>query len=366
MNPKIIKGKIDAGQTIIYRRVSTKPQAKDEYAHQLSCIKSAYPTFSIARSTTGHIEEVMSGCAGAEVRMASGLGQLLKLLKRNPEAIGLVSAADRIARRADIFILIQKQGLGQRIFDASTGMSLDDIIQAGRHVIIENKTESLRASRQAGLDRLRASGVVLGSADIAKYSRHGARKKSQLTHHRDTEVLSVVSRLVCQNRGRCPPMSTISDELDNLGIRTGQGLHWTPERLSQHKKNNQHGWAQALDSYARPRRRLRLIITATQIENCNRRSRRIAMRRLFRKMPLQDIRTSKMFRASHSLRWRPFRTNSFRYRQGCRGPPRRACREIRTCNLGIKVANSRSACGGDEQEQFRRAYCSGSPIRQTS
>jgi hypothetical protein len=326
----VIKGKIDAGQTILYRRVSTKPQAKDEYAHQLSCIKSVYPTFSIARSTTGHIEEVMSGCAGAEVRMASGLGQLLKLLKRNPEAIGLVSNADRIARRADIFILIQKQGLGQRIYDASTGMSLDDIIQAGRHVIIEKKTESLRASRQAGLDRLRASGVVLGWADIAKQSRHGARKKSQLTRHRDTEVLSVVSQLVCQNRGQCPPMSTISDELDHLGIRTGQGLPWTPERLSQHKKNNPHRWAHALDSYARPRRRLRRIITANQIETFNRRNRKTAMRRLLKKIPVQDIRTSKMFCASRSLRWRPRQTNSFRYRAGSRRPPRRACRHTRS------------------------------------
>lgn len=366
MNSKVIKGRMDAAQTILYRRVSTKPQAKDEYAHQLSCIKSGYPGFNIAKSTNGHIEEVMSGCAGAEVRMASGLGQLLKLLKRNPEAIGLVSNADRIARRADIFILIQKQGLGQRIYDASTGMSLDDIIQAGRHNIIEKKTESLRASRQAGMDRLRASGVVLGSADIAKYSRQGARKKSQLTHHRDTEVLSVVSRLVYQNRGQCPPLSTISDELDHLGIRTGQGLPWTRERLSQHKKTRPHKWAHACDSYARPRRHLRQIITATQIETSNRRSRKTAMRRLLKEIPVQDIRTSKMFRGSRSLRWRPRQTNNFRYRAGSRGPPRRACRDTRSYKPGIDVVNGWAACGGDEQEQPRWAYCSGSPIRQTS
>lgn len=370
MNSKNIKGKMGAGQTILYRRVSTKRQAKDEYAHQLRCIKLAYPGFSISRSTTGHIEEVMSGCASAEVRMASGLGQLLRLLKRNPEAIGLVSNADRIARRANIFILIQKQGLGQRIYEASTGMSLDEIIQAGRHNIIEKQTEAQRASRQAGLDRLRASGVVLGSADIAKYSRQGARKKSQLTHHRDTEVLSVVSGLVCQNRGQCPPMSTISDKLDDLGIRTGQGLPWTPERLSQHKKNRPHKWARARNSYARRRRHLRWTITATQIENCNRRSRRTFMQRLFNKMPRQDIRTinktERMVWDSRSLHSLTPRTNSFRHRAGCRGPPRRACRATRTSELGIEVANSRSASGGDEQEQPLWAYCSGSPIRQTS
>lgn len=328
MNSKVVKGRMDAGQTILYRRVSTKPQAKDEYAHQLSCIKSAYPEFSIARSTNGHIEEVMSGCAGAEVRMASGLGQLLKLLKRNPEAIGLVSNADRIARRADIFILIQKQGLGQRIFDASTGLPLDDIIQAGRHVIIEKKTESLRAARQAGLDRLQAWGVVLGSADIAKYSREGARKKRQLTHRRDTEVLAVVSRLVCQNRGQRPTMGTISDELDLLGIRTGQGRPWTPKRLSHHKKTRPQEWAHACDSYARPRRRIRQIITAKQIEIRKNRDRRTALRRLLKKTPYCQIKTSKTFEkmlcVSRSLRWRPRQTSCFRHRAGCRGPPLRA------------------------------------------
>lgn len=366
MNSKRIEGKMDDGQIILYRRVSTKPQARTEYAHQLSCIKSEYARFSIARSTTGHIEEVMSGCADAEVRMASGLGHLLRLLISNPDAIGLVSNADRVARRADIFTLIQKQGLGQRIYDAATGMSLDDIMQAGRHNVIERQTEAQRESRQAGLDRLRASGVALGSTGIAKHSRRGAQKKRQLTHQRDAEIISIVSRLVCQNRGQCPPMSMICDELNHLGIRTGQGRFWSPERLSQHKKNNPHSWAHALDSYARPRRRLRRIIRANEIETRNRRIRRTAMLLLLKKMPVQDIRNSKMFCASRSLRWRPFQTNSFRYRAGCRGPPRRACRETRTYDLGIEVANSRSACGSDEQEQPRRAYCSGSPIRQTS
>lgn len=345
MNSKTIKRKIDAGQTILYRRVSTRRQAKDEYAHQLRCIKLAYPGFSISRSTTDHIEEVMSGCADAEVRMASGLGRLLRLLKRNPEAIGLVSNADRVARRADIFILICKQGLGQRIYEASTGMSLDEIIQAGRHNIIERQTEAQRASRQAGLDRLRASGVALGSADIAKHSRQGARKKRQLTHHRDTEVLSVVSRLVCQNRGQCPPMSTISDELDDLGIRTGQGLPWTPGRLSQHKKNRPQMWARACDSYARPRRHLRQTIKATQIETCNRRSRRTFMQRLFNRMPRHDIRTIKkterMVWARRSLHSRTPRTSSFRHRAGFRAPPGRALCAIWASELAIDRANSK-------------------------
>jgi len=327
MNSEIIKARINAGQTILYRRVSTKPQAKDEYGHQRHSIKQRYPEFSVARSTVGHIEEVMSGCADAEVRMASGLGQLLRLLKRNPDAIGLVSNADRIARRADIFTLIQKQGLGQRIYDAATGMSLDDTMQAGRHSAIEKQTEAQRASRQAGRDRLRASGVVLGSTDIAKQSRNGARKKRQLTHDRDTEILSLVSRLVYQNRGQRPPMSTISDELDHLGMRTGQGRPWTPERLSHHKKTRPHKWAHAYDSYARPRRRIRQIITATQIEIRNSRDRRTAMRRLFKRAPHHQIKTSKTFEkmlcVSRSLRWQPRQTSSFRHRAGCRGPPRR-------------------------------------------
>lgn len=325
---------MDDGQIILYRRVSTKPQARTEYAHQLSCIKSAYARFSISRSTTGHIEEVMSGCADAEVRMASGLGRLLRLFIRNPDAIGLVSDADRVARRSDIFTLIQKQGLGQRIYDAATGMSLDDIMQAGRHNVIEKQTEAQRASRQAGRDRLRASGVALGSADIARQSRNGARKKRQLSHDRDTEILALVSRLVYQNRGQRPPMSTICDELDHLGVRTGQGRPWTPERLSHHKKTRPQKWAHACDSYARPRRRIRQIITATQIEIRNSRDRRTAMRRLLKRTPHHQIKTSRRFEkmlcASRSLRWPPRQTNSFRYRAGCRGPPRRACRLTRT------------------------------------
>lgn len=356
MNSKTIKRKIDAGQTILYRRVSTKRQAKGEYAHQLWCIKSAYPRFSIARSTTGHIEEVMSGCADAEVRMASGLGQLLRLLKRNPDAIGLVSNADRIARRADIFTLIQKQGLGQRLYEAATGMSLDDIMQAGRHNVIEKQTEAQRASRQAGRDRLRASGVVLGSTDIAKQSRNGVRKKRQLTHDRDTEILSQVSRLVYQNRGQRPPMSTISDELDHLGMRTGQGRPWTPERLSQHKKARPHKWSHACDSYARPRRRIRQIITATQIEIRITRDRRTAMRRLFKRTSPHEIKTimrfKKMLCASRPSRWRLRPTDRYSYRAGCRGPPRRACSATMASELGIDVVNGRAASGGETMKSI--------------
>ena len=201
-------------------------------------------------------------------------------------------------------------------------------MQAGRHNVIEKQTEAQRASRQAGRDRLRASGVVLGSTDIANQSRNGARKKRQLTRDRDTEILTLVSRLVCQNRGQRPPMSTISDELDHLGIRTGQGRPWTPERLSDHKKTRPHKWAHAYDSYARPRRRIRQIITAKQIEIRNSRDRRTSMRRLLKRTPHYQIKSSKTFEkmlcVSRSLRWRPLRTNRFRYRAGCRGPPRLA------------------------------------------
>jgi predicted site-specific integrase-resolvase len=325
MNSKIIRSKINAGQVILYRRVSTKAQAKDEYSSQLRHIKSKYPGFSIAKSTIDHIEEVISGCADAEIRMASGLGKCLKLLKHNPHAILLVSNADRIARRADIFMLIQKQGLGQRIYDAATEMSLDDIIHGGLHYIIEKTTEAQRASRQAGRDRKRALGAKLGSTDIATQSRLGAQKKKQLTAQRDAAVFSAVSRYIHQSRGQCPPLSTISDELNRLAIRTGQGRFWTSERLSQHKKSKQREWAHALDSYARPRRRIRRIITSTQIEFRKRRDRSTAMRRLLKAMPVHLVNNiksiDKSFCVSRSARWRSHQTNRCHSREGCRGPP---------------------------------------------
>jgi len=325
MNSKVIKSKTAAGQVILYRRVSTKAQAKDEYQHQLRCIKSKYPGFSIAESTIDNITEAISGCADAEIRMASGLGKCLKLLKRHPHAILLVSSADRIARRADIFVLIQKQGFGQRIHDVSTGLCLDNIVQVGLHQVIEKKTDAHRESRQAGLDRYQAAGGVVGLKDIGRQSRHAAQKKKRLADDREAEVLSVVSRLTYQSRGQRPSQGTICDELDHLEIRTGHGHFFTAERLSQFGKRSPHRWRHAFDSYARPRRRIRRIITATQIEFRNRRVRQTAMKRLFKRTPHHFIRTSRGFDTwiciSLLPRCQAFQIGRCVCQGGCRGPP---------------------------------------------
>jgi hypothetical protein len=139
MNSKFIESKVSLGQVVLYRRVSTKSQEKGEYRSQLDFIKSQYPGFTIDGSTVENVNEVKSGCADAEIRMASGLGKCLRLLKRDSYTIVLVSNSDRIAQRSDIFVLIQKKGLGHRVFDASTGMCVDDMVRAGHHRRIEKR-----------------------------------------------------------------------------------------------------------------------------------------------------------------------------------------------------------------------------------
>lgn len=257
--------------------------------------------------------------------MASGLGKCLKLLKRNPYAILLVSNTDRIARRADIFELIQKQGLGHRIYDASTGLCLDGIVQAGRHRSIEKQTEKKRETLNEARVRFLAAGGVLGSTDIAKHSREAVLKKKRLAKEREADVLSVLARLVRLSRGKRPTMGEICDELRAQEIHTGQGRFFTSERLSQFKKKNPQKWRKAYDSYSRPRRRIRRIIFATLIELRNRRDREAGMTRLHRRTQLNRIRTNNGFNIKICIslqpRWQDHRFNMCSCRDGCRGPP---------------------------------------------
>ncbi|MBB3992410.1 hypothetical protein GGR95_000029 [Sulfitobacter undariae] len=325
MNSKIIKSKIVDGQIILYRRVSTKNQPENGYPYQLKRIKLKYSKFIVARAAIENVTEDISGCADAEIRMASGLGKCLRCLKRNPHAILLVSSADRIARRADIFVLIQKQGLGQRIYDVSTGLCLDDIVRAGGHHVIEKQTESDRTSRQLGLKRYHATGGVMGSIDIGMRSRDASQKKKRLADDREAAVLSVVSRLTSRGRGQRLSLGKICDELDHREIRTGQGRFFTPQRLSQFGKGRPHRWRHALDSYARPRRRIRQIITATQIEIRHRRVRQTTMRRLLKRTPVRHIQTSRGFDTwtciGHFPHGQARYTSKCDCRDGCRGPP---------------------------------------------
>lgn len=325
MTSDTIKTKISIGQVILYRRVSTKKQVKGEYASQLWTIKSKYPEFSIVKSTAANITEAISGRADPEVRMASGLGRCLKLMKRHHGLILLVSDADRIARRADVFVLIQKQGLGHRVFDASTGMTADDIVQAGLHQKIEAKTEEQHEAKLIGLNKYRASGGKLGSKNIQKHSHKAKLKKKQLAEQRRDEILQVARSVVRFNRGRTPSYQEVCDELDRLGIRTGQCRFFTPERLCQWKKQHLTEWRQAMQCYSGPRRHIRLVITMTQIEIRNRRDRKRYMRNITQGIEFLAADIRKVLYVPDQALWLPIWRNAqvcgCRCCDPCRGPP---------------------------------------------
>ena len=325
MNAAIIRSRISIGQVVLYRRVSTKKQVRGEYRSQLEIIKSKYSAFCISKSTIADVKEAKSGRADPEVRMASGLGRSLKLLKRHPGAILLVSNADRLARRADVFTLIQKQGLGHRVFDADTGMHVNDIIKAGIHKQIETKTEELHAARQEGLKDYQASGGQLGSPMINKYAKKATLKKQRLTRERSDAVLGVVRQAVFKTRGRVPPYHEICTELNRREIRTGQGRFFTQDRLVQWKKNHPAEWRKAIDCYAAPRRRIRRLITMIQIDIRNRRNRKLAKRRLTQGIDFcaNDMRQSFLLSPpDFSLPiWSKERLCRYRCRDQCRGPP---------------------------------------------
>ena len=236
--------------------------------------------------------------------MAAGLGRALNLLIRNPQVIMLVSEADRIARYAEIFTLIQQQGLGDRVFVASLGQSVDWIIQRGGHRRIEKITLAQRDARREGLQKYKENGGVIGAADIANYSKQASQIKKQKRQERQQKILSAVKKIIRSNHGRVPGLQDICDALNHLCIRTGQGRFFTPERLSQFLKQCPGKWKQARDSYARRRRRIRYIAIASLIELRKRRGR-------------NDIPVG----IADDQEGKP------RSRDGCRGPPdtRRGC-----------------------------------------
>lgn len=257
--------------------------------------------------------------------MAAGLGRALKLRIRNPQAIMLVSEADRIARHAEIFRLIQQQGLGGRVFVASIGQSVDWIIQRGGHRRIEQITIEQRDARREGLQKYKENGGVTGAADIANYSKQASQIKKQKRQERQQKVLSAVKKIIRSNHGRVPGLQDICDALNHLCIRTGQGRFFTPERLSQFRKQCPGKWKQARDSYARPRRRIRYIAIASLIELRNRRNRQWAMKQLLRMLPddrtwldcceLRRCRNDIPVGIAGDQEGKP------RSRDGCRGPP---------------------------------------------
>jgi hypothetical protein len=325
MTSRTIQNKISSKQIILYRRVSTPKQARTGYQDQLVTIKRIYPDFSIAQSTIDNITEVKSGCADAERRMASGLGKALKHLKRHPHAIMLVSDADRVARRENVFELIQKQGIGHQIYDATSGLCLNDIVELGLDIAIEQRTEAQRASRINGMVRLIRNGGTIGFDCIRQQSSKGSAHKKRLTKELQAKVLAVVPSLTSRNRGQKPSYEEICGELDERGIRTGQGRFFTPERLAQFRKKNPTKWLRAFDRYHYRRRRIRQVIMTTKREVRKRRQcgRHVHLLLAATKCPLiwaslnlpkcQDLATS------HNLTRKPhIMTGSD---DGCRGPP---------------------------------------------
>jgi len=260
MISEVVQKKISEGAIILYRRTSTEKQAKDGRKDQLKAVRKKYPKFTISKSTIYDIAETISGRADAELRMCSGLGKCLKQLKRHPHSIMLVSHFDRVARRADIFELIMKQGLGDRIYEVATGRPLTEVVMSGGHITIEEQTKANAAARDAGIKKFKASGGVMGSVEIGKQSLSASRKKSELAKEREAAVLTVVRQALIGSRGIVPTDKDLCDRLDDLGLRTGQGRLWTPPRIQQRRKTNREAWAYAKDSYHRPRRRLRQII----------------------------------------------------------------------------------------------------------
>ena len=326
MTSKTINRKIGSGKIILYRRASTKAQATSSYKDQLNTIKAIYPDFSIVRSTIGNIAEAKSGRDDAEKRFASGLGTVLRQLKRQPDTILLVSELTRLARRTDVFELIKAQGFGSRVYDATTGLNLNGCMKLGLHSVIQNQTRKQRASRIRGMVRLMKDGGDIGNQDIASQSATGILTKKRIAKDRAANILASLSQMVIHYRGCQPSYEEICDELDRRGIRTGQGNFFTPERLAQFKKNNTRKWNYALDSYHRSRRNIRESMIAAQTKHVKRRTHKRYLRLFLSVLahkPTWLTRANPRSRCRRtSLLHRPRKTHSMTgCHDGCRGPP---------------------------------------------
>ncbi len=253
-------------QSLLYRRVSTKKQLKQEYKSQLASIKTVCPEFSLTRANCADFKECISGYSVIEKRMATKLGSALRHLKRNLSMIMIVSDADRIARRSDVFETVQAQGLGHRIFDVSTGNSVNEIIAIGEHYRIERQYKAARMSCQGGIQKRIAAGGSMGNPNIQNFKRQAAKIKKQNDQQRKDAVLMAVAQQSMKSRGKPTCLKAISDALDKKEVRTGQSLPFTPKRLSQFKKLNSGLWRDAANKYHSWLRRLKRTKRCAKIE----------------------------------------------------------------------------------------------------
>lgn len=261
----------------------------------------------------------MSGLADPEVRFGGGIGKVLRMLIRHPNAIILVSNLDRIGRRIDTFELIQKQGLGHRIMDAETGKSLDDLMASNQHTEIARRTRDQKRAQRAGQERYLESGGVHGLPTIKKYSRRGTVKKKALAKERLHQVLRVISIMARRNYGRRPRLAEIADELNRRDIRTGQGRFFDAERLSQLRKSHPGAFKAAFATPSRDRQRIRAHVRTTSIVCAKRRQNQRRMRSLAPQPRAWTFRTTVEQRPAFDTPTPTFTIN--RLLIGCRSPP---------------------------------------------
>ena len=321
-----VRKKICAGQIILYLRASTEPQATASFPDQVDTIRSIYPEFSVARSTIIEISEVMSGLADAEIRLVTGLGEALDQLERHSDSILLVSKGNRLARRADVFELIQSTGLGHRIYDATTGLCLNDMIKLGSHISIEKQINAQLAKGKEAIARLMQDGGSMGYDSIARHSAEGSEKKKRLAQERKAQVFSVISQVTINARGKTPTHKEICSELGHQGVHTGQRRPFTPSRLAHLKKSDRRGWDYAFDSYRRPRRNIRASVTAAQTKHVMRRTHKRHLRLFLSvmtdKSKLLTRANPRAYCRQTSLPHRPRKAHSMTgCHDGCRGPP---------------------------------------------
>ncbi|QTN35038.1 recombinase family protein [Cognatishimia activa] len=325
MFSKTIQDKIQEGNANLYRRVSTSKQAKDGYKHQLECIQAKYPDFTISNSARISEKEIITGKADMEVRVATKLGKCLRQLVHNPNEILIVSSYDRIARCAEVFEKIQQVAMGDRIFDASTGMNVDDFVKAGLHRSLEKETNEKHLAQLASIKRRQAAGEKIGSDNIASHSTKGSMTKVRRAENRVGKVLKVVSAMAIHGRGKRPSYEEISDELNAQGIRTGQNRLWSAEKLCQFRKRSPEKWDQAFDAYDRPRRRLFALMDAIEIEILNRRKTRRRKIWLAHKTYLEELLYGVTWSDRRSSLNAPSQYIDQTLKQvgedGCRGPP---------------------------------------------
>lgn len=249
-----------SGPSVVYLRVSTPKQKKSDYNNQITAIRKAIPKLRLTTPDTTQRKEVMSGKADIEKRIGGQLGSAIRQMKRDPDMIMFVSEFDRIGRVTAVFEMLQVQGLGHRIYATSCGKSLTEMMADGDHHRIAERTQAKDIRRQQGTDRFLANGGILGNPDIVRISPKGTNTQKNKAKDRFEFALSILKENVIQNRGRQPAYQFLCDELNERGVRTGQGRLFTPGSLSQLVKGKKKLWDHAKDSFHRPRRHIRKLV----------------------------------------------------------------------------------------------------------